>query len=580
MKKFFHIAVVALILGLAGWPKTTQAASLTLSPSSASLTVGQSKTISILVVSADQAMNASQGVVSFPTDKLQVTSLAKTGLFGYWTQEPTYSNNSGTVSFAGGLPTPGYKGSGRSVLTVTFKAKKTGAAKISFTSGVILANDGQGTNILTGYGSATLNITSVSQNTNQPSEPSQPEAPAMPSPTVSSSTHPSSDAWYNKSDIAITWSRPNGSSGVSYVLDQISSTVPDEALEENTGTQEFRQTADGIWYFHIRARFPTGWSAVKHFRIQIDTRPPENFTPQVSREGGENNPDVTIIFATTDTLSGIASYAFAYDDDSFLPITSPYTLKKQKAGLHQFTVRATDKAGNSRDAIGQFNVEGSPAPRLTKVPRVVNLFETFSVEGLATEGDTVILLIDGKEVARFLSESYKIDSRAGVAVPEGLILWRQDLKPLLLPGEHNLTAYSVNRFGIESPESVPASFKTLGSVVQIFGMYISTWGLIVSLLLIIFALLLLLVILYERYRHWQKQQNFDINRAEAEINEEIERLQSALDKDIAGTIRSAIREKSVQATTHEKIKTDLVQARSRIDALLEKNIKRKRRSRK
>ncbi|MFA6587952.1 MAG: cohesin domain-containing protein [Patescibacteria group bacterium] len=582
MKKIFFIFIIIAGLGVWFWPSQSEAASLLLSPTSASLQVGQSKIISIIVASSDQAMNASQAVLSFPTSKLQVTGLSKAGLFSYWTQEPSYSNSSGTITFGGGMPTPGYKGSGRSIFSITFKAKATGTAKITYTSGSVFANDGEGTNIIKSYGSSTLTISAATPvNTAPEPEPTpQPNQPSIVAPSVTSTTHPNSDSWYNKPDISLTWTRPNNNFGVSYILDQVATTTPDEALETNTGSEDFKQTADGVWYFHIRAKYSTGWSNTTHFKIQIDTRPPENFSPQISREGGTGNPNVILIFSTTDSLSGVSGYAIAYDANNFVTVTSPYTLKNQKAGLHQYTVRATDRAGNSRDAIGQFNVEGSPAPRITQVPKTVTLFGEIPVEGLTVKGDEVVLLVDGKEVGRFISDNYQIDSKNGVAVPEGLVLWRYVIQPFLIPGDHQLTAYAINQFKIESPASVPVLFKTLGSVTQIFGFYVSTWGLIISLLLVIFILILLLLILYERYRHWRRQQAFDLDKAEEEINEEIEKLQTVLEKDIAGAIRSSIKEKSIQSATHDQIKKDLIQTRSRIDGLLEKEIQRKKRKRK
>lgn len=133
--------------------------------------VGETKSFSLTVNSATQAMNASQGKLTFPTDKLQVMSVAKGSLFKYWTDEPAYSNSNGTVTFGGGLPTPGFTGSGRAVITVTFRAKASGTATLSYTSGAILANDGTGTNILTGYGSATVRIGEAAPTNTAPPPP-------------------------------------------------------------------------------------------------------------------------------------------------------------------------------------------------------------------------------------------------------------------------------------------------------------------------------------------------------------------------------------------------------------------------
>jgi len=60
-------------------PATVQAATLYFSPSSGSHAVGDTFSVNVYVSSADQAMNAASGIITFPQDKLEVTSLSKTG---------------------------------------------------------------------------------------------------------------------------------------------------------------------------------------------------------------------------------------------------------------------------------------------------------------------------------------------------------------------------------------------------------------------------------------------------------------------------------------------------------------------
>ena len=105
-----------------------------------------------MTVSVDSkgiAINAAEGIISFDTRYLTVESISTAvSIFNFWVQEPTFSNAAGTISFSGGLPSPGYNGSNGKLLVVTFQT--TGAADLTlkFTSSAILANDGIGTNVL------------------------------------------------------------------------------------------------------------------------------------------------------------------------------------------------------------------------------------------------------------------------------------------------------------------------------------------------------------------------------------------------------------------------------------------------
>ncbi len=573
-RRTLTLALVAL--GYFLFAQQVSAASLGVSPSSVSMRVGETKTVSLTVSSSDQALNASQARVSFPTDKLQVVGVSKSGLFSYWTQEPSYSNSSGTISFGGGLPTPGYTGGARAILSVTLRAKAEGTATLRYSSGVVLANDGEGTNILSGYSSATIRVSAAASPTPTPATPASPSTPA---PTIRSSTHPDQNAWYSTPNIQFTWTRPSGFLGASYAFDQNAATVPDDALEQDTGSAQFSQTADGVWYFHVRAKYAAGWSSTAHFRVQVDTQPPASFTPQVTQEGGARNPAATIRFHTTDEGSGGVTYALSMDTGAFAPATSPTTVQQTRAGLHQFTIRATDRAGNSRDAVGEFTVEGSPAPRLTRVPTDVALFAEIVVEGLSLGTDTVILTIDGREVGRFAASDARIQPSPTLAIPDELTLWQFRASPFLAPGYHELSARAVNEYGIESPASVPVSFQTLGDTVRIFGIFLPTYPVLGGLVVVIFILAAALLILYERYRHWRRAESFNLDQAESEINAEIERLQSTLEKDIVGAIRTAVTERSMQAATHEEIRRDIAQTRQRIDDLIDKQLKKVKRRR-
>lgn len=155
--KIFIISVSLAFLFSASLvsPIMAQAANLYFSPSSGEYDVGKTFSVNVYVSSADQSMNAASGVISFPQDKLEVTSLSKTGsILTLWVQEPSFSNSAGTVNFEGIVFNPGFTGVGGKVLTINFKVKAAGAVPLNFSSGSVLANDGKGTNILANLGSA------------------------------------------------------------------------------------------------------------------------------------------------------------------------------------------------------------------------------------------------------------------------------------------------------------------------------------------------------------------------------------------------------------------------------------------
>src|SRR3989338_2384243 len=157
-------------------PGLTQAATLELSPASNSMQAGQNITLTI-VAQSSEAINAVTSSLSFPADLLSVVSISKAGSgLTLWVQEPKYSNAAGTIDFRGIVPDPGISGRTR-ILVVQFHAKKTGTASVRFDSSAVLANDGQGTNVLIGTAPSTIVIT-----------------PASPAPTPAAQEAPATSA--------------------------------------------------------------------------------------------------------------------------------------------------------------------------------------------------------------------------------------------------------------------------------------------------------------------------------------------------------------------------------------------------
>jgi len=148
------LSIYKLILTLAfflfiTFPYNTNAASLSLLPSTSNATVGNIISIKVSVNTEGVFINNAEANIQFPTDMLEVLSITKSAsIFSLWVEEPNFSNNTGKVNFNGGAPTPGFNGQSGYIATITFKAKKQGTASVFFTDASVRANDGLGTNVL------------------------------------------------------------------------------------------------------------------------------------------------------------------------------------------------------------------------------------------------------------------------------------------------------------------------------------------------------------------------------------------------------------------------------------------------
>lgn len=120
--------------------------------------------------------------------------------------------------------------------------------------------------------------------------------------------------------------------------------------------------ADGIWYFHIKARQqPAGapFGATTHFQVLIDTVPPKPFEVVLVGEANLNDVSRTpmIEFKVEDELSGIDHYDVHLDDEFIETVTaSPYSFEGLSGGPHVVKIVAFDRAGNLQTASLSFIV--------------------------------------------------------------------------------------------------------------------------------------------------------------------------------------------------------------------------------
>ena len=316
-------------------------------------------------------MNAVQGEVSFPTNDLEVLSISQSNsIISLWVQNPTFSNQDGTIDFGGVSPNPGFQGNNGNVVTIQFEAKNSGSAPLSFVSGSVLANDGSGTNILTGTQGASFTIaplvvvpesTNTTQNTNASAK-----TPPLPSIAITSNPLITEGEWYNINQITFDWSVPADADGVDYTISNNANLqLPDvnQGMVSQT-SYDLSNFADGAWYFFVSFESGSAWSPPAMEKFMLDRTPPEPFV--ISRVD-TNQADIQPIFAwsANDDTSGIDHYEVKIGNGDWFNAStiqngsSSYVLPPQSpTGARTLTVRAFDRAGNYTDASLSFSVLG------------------------------------------------------------------------------------------------------------------------------------------------------------------------------------------------------------------------------
>ncbi|MFH0951458.1 MAG: cohesin domain-containing protein [bacterium] len=382
-------------------------ASLYLTPSSGNYSTGGNLSVSVYINSTEQSVNACSGKITFPADKLEVTSISKSGsVIVFWAQEPSFSNNAGTISFEGVILTAnGYTGSAGKVLTINFKVKAAGQANVAFIGGSLLANDGLGTNILTGMGSAKYilgaeapaPIEIVPAPIKEEKEPTKPEPEievASDAPRISSVSHPDQTAWYNNDKAIFIWDLPRQADGVSIMLNDKSASNPGPNSDGLFAEKTYQDIEDGIHYFHLKIKKDGAWSSIGHYKIQIDTEPPEPFNITTSQDV---NGHTLINFSTSDALSGLDKYRVKIDNEYYEVSATENILDiLLPIGSHTIVVRALDKAGNEAVAVADLNVSSITILAINIMPEKLETTSKLFLGGTGKPDLAVELVVENK----------------------------------------------------------------------------------------------------------------------------------------------------------------------------------------
>lgn len=339
-------------------PFLAQAADLSLSPATGSVGIGETISVQVTLNPFSESVNAADGTISFDKNILSVENVSKDGsAFSLWTSDPTYSNAAGTVEFSGGSPA-GFTVQ-KKIITIVFKGKAAGSAKISFAKGSVLAADGKGTDVYKTGNGATIAVANIAPKEIEESEPaastsdSETETATPLAPIIASLSHPKPESWYGTSTVVFSWQLYSDITSIRTLLSDKDNDIPKIALKGRaTTTVTVEGAKDGVSYFYAQFKNEAGWGEVGKIKIQVDTVPPTEFDVSL-QEAGESGV-AKFAFKSEDVLSGMDRYEIAISTSTPVVIKAQdvsdgtYPVPPQGGGEKEVTIRAYDKAGNVR----------------------------------------------------------------------------------------------------------------------------------------------------------------------------------------------------------------------------------------
>lgn len=491
----FFAAFVFMIAGFLLAINQADAATIYLSPSAKTIKVGDTFTVKAFINTQGRVINAAEGSISFSDDLVNAMAVSSAGsIFSLWPETPSFSNSAGRALFNGGVPNPGYNGSGGQVVNVTFKAKSPGVAFFSLSGVSIRENDGLGTDIFSGQSGTSVTITGTAETSKPAPETIEPTKPKLSLPSIYSSSYPDQGAWYSAVKGVVGFRFPNGSGAIQTLLDGNPYSAPTISYRPPVYSKEISNLSDGVWYFHLRYQLNGEWSNSVHYKIQIDTSAPKGLIIETKSVPG----GVNLTLKAEDSLSGMDRYEIVVDDSKIVrKVTSqeasqPVLLANLASGEHSVKVMAFDKAGNKSEMSRLFQVESLSAPTINEISSPLDLGQKILISGSSTPSALIKLSL--------VDSAGQLSSYDAVADNQGN--FSLNIGPIGSIGDYSLTATALDKDGLSSQQSEARKF----SVVEIRQKAVIAWPELAivwsSFLPLVGWLVLVLFMLYGWYKFW------------------------------------------------------------------------------
>jgi len=538
---------------------SVKAATLSISPGTGVYTVGSPFSVNILLNTQGKAVNAAEGLLKFNPNELKVQSISQAGsIFNLWAVEPSFSNSAGTVTFGGGSP-KGYTGSGGSIISVRFIPQGAGTAKVTFSSGSVLAADGSGTNVLTSMGSGSFTIAAKSATP----EPEQIEyiAPANTpaAPVIVSSSHPDPEGWSTATKADLKWNLPAGITAVRTGLNESANSVPTVVYDPPISDKLIDDLKQGVQYFHVQFRNENGWGKVASYRLAVDSERPTKFDISFLNPEESVNPEPALKFDVEDATSDVNRFIIQIDGGEAIDYldetgSSTYKLPRLEPGRHSVVIEAFDQAGNSIVSQFAFDIASFEKPVFIDYPSRLSTDVIPVFKGSTRPNSEVhvqVVYVNSNTIPQTYVVSSDNDGHF-TFIPDGTFS----------KGVIEIKAYAIDQYGAQSADSdlirvviAPPGYIQFGS------MLVNALSLIIPLLGLALLLFLSIVYMVRRIKYIGGYVVKETKEAEVAVGSSFSRIKDTLDAHAKALASSR---KTKQLT---KAESDLIEAiRSELQA--------------
>lgn len=544
------------------------AAILKINPNTGVYSAGKSFSVSVVLNTEGKAVNAADGQLTFNPRELQVAGVSRgASIFNLWTEEPTFSNSVGSVSFGGGSPT-GYTGTSGNIVTVTFKALSAGTPKVQFKSGSVLAADGLGTNVLTAMHGGSYTVSAPSANP-EPEYIAPANTPSA--PQITSITHPDETKWYAEKNVKLSWKLPQGVVAIRTLLDDQKGTVPTIVYDELITEKNIADLEEGVSYFHIQFKNKEGWGKITHYRLAVDTEAPKLFTIEEIAPSATSTPEHVLSFSLDD-ISPILEYKiqidgqepFIYKDEGD---TKKYTLETLPPGYHTFIIEAFDSAGNSTATTHSFTVEAFEKPTFFEYPERINTEIIPAIKGKTRPHAFVAVEVRKASDGTFIQKVEGGDGKDPYSIlsdENGEFVYVPDAS--FERGVYIITATARDEFGrlSERSDEIKIIVEAPGYIV-VGTMVVNALSVIIPLLATVLLLIFGSWYLWHRLSQWKKRVQTETREAEKSLTKEFDSLIKNLHDNVL-ILKESRKNKLTKEEEHliAQIEEDVLSARKRI----------------
>ncbi len=563
---FQRIIYIALLLCVFIPQSNVFSATLSIIPSLSQVNAGNIINVSVAVNTQGVAVNNSEAIIQFPPDLLQVVSVDNSSsIFSLWVENPSFSNSTGQVSFNGGAPNPGYTGNNGRILSVTFLAKKAGTATILIGDSSVRANDGLGTDVLSTKSSATINISNSAVPVSQPevAVPSQPKNDQA--LIVTSSTHPQQKTWYNLKTALLSWNNPSDATAIKTFFGSHADSDTSVLYTPAISSKKIESIDDGIWYFHVNYKTARGWSPITHYRLQVDSTSPKDFSMQLKKSdfGG-----ATVVLQASDALSGVDHFTISVDNEKPIVVPADQSgsastyLPINSTGTHTVVGRVYDSAGNVSETSS--NIETSVPASLTidSYPSAIKVNEVIDLTGTSPYPNATLSVSIQRGADSI--QTFNVTS-------DGSSKYHFVSRPIEQTGAYTVWVNLIQDDGSIILTSRKVKIEVSKPIILQIGSYTTTLMTVLTPLLALIILFILLIYYgWHRFFILRKKMRGDHKLIEEKVHRSLKMLSEEVTKQLSAVEKTSSRRKV--SADEKKAILELKSAIADIDSYIEKQI--------